>query len=298
MSENTLPLVTVIIPTIASKKKELLLKRAIDSIRCSSASSIQIIAVVNGPWADPGVCEWLHSMSDVQYERTAVGSLPKALLRGRELVTTPYFSFLDDDDEYLAGATDRKLAALENHPTATLVVSSGFRCIDEVDSPVMTQISAVLADPLRSLFDVNWLSSCNVLFRSASVHPEFFKDSHPYAEWTWLAYKLACSGAQIVAIDEPTFRIHDTPGSVSKSQSYHDAYQSLYLRMLHCKPPKSIISIIKARLGADWHDRSVRALARGDRRTAVVCHLRSMMLPTGFKYTSYTRHLLLDWSKR
>lgn len=297
MSEIARPLVTVIIPTTASKQKARLLKRAIDSIRCSSASPIQIIAVVNGPWADPEVCEWLQSLSDVQYERTAVGSLPKAQLRGRELVATPYFSFLDDDDEYLAGATDRRLAALVDHPGASMVVSSGFRCVDEVDSPVMTQIAAVPLDPLRSLFEANWLSSCNVLFRSTLAHTKFFEDSHSYAEWTWLAYKLACSGAQIVALNEPTFRIHDTPGSVSKSQAYHEAYQSLYLRMLDYKPPRSIASIIKAKLGADWHERSVRALALGDRKMAVAYHLRSMMLPNGLKYASYTRRLLPGWSK-
>ena len=159
----------------------------------------------------------------------------------------------------------------------------------------MMQIAAVPVDPLRSLFEANWLSSCNVLFRSTFAPIKFFEDSHPYAEWTWLAYKLACSGARIVAINEPTFRIHDTPGSVSKSQAYHDAYQSLYLRMLDYNPPKTIVPIIKAKLGADWHERSVRALALGDRKKAVAYHLRSLTLPTGLKYASYTRRLILGW---
>lgn len=293
-----MPIVTVIIPTIASKEKKPLLARAIASIFRSSASPISILAVVNGPWADPEVCDWLKSLAAVKFERMTEGSLPKAQLRGRELVSTPYFSFLDDDDELLENATDWRLAALRDYPAASLVVSSGFRCVDLVDSPIMTHIARVPSDPLRTLFDENWLSSCNVLFRSALVRADFFEDFHAYAEWTWLAYKLACDGAQIVAVSEPTFRIHDTPGSVSKSQAYHDAYQSLYRRMLDYKPPKAIQRIIKARLSADWHDRSVMALALGDKKLAGVCHFRSLLLPTGLKYAPYTRHLLPGWPKR
>ncbi|MBK5205116.1 MAG: glycosyltransferase family 2 protein [Polaromonas sp.] len=291
---KTLTDVSVIIPTIAIKAKAALLMRAVESIRHSAAGQIRIIAVVNGGRADPDVCQWLQAQPDIHYERIAAPSSPLAIFRGRALVQTPFFSMLDDDDEYLIGGTDLKLAALASHTGADIVVTSGFRRVGEVDRLAMSEIEQVPLAPLVSLFQSAWLSSCNTLYRSSSFPQAFFADPHPYAEWTWLAFKLALAGKQIAAINQPTFRIHDTPGSLSKSKSYDDAYQSLYQRMLDLEPPTDIARTIKARIGSDWHDQSVRALSRRRRLDAIACHLRSLMLPGGLRYLTYTRRLFLD----
>ena len=289
--------VSVIIPTIAIKEKEPLLRRAVESIRRSSANQVRIIAVVNGGRADHGICQWLKTQSDIHYERVAIPSYPLAVLRGRELVQTPFFSFLDDDDEYLIGGTDLKLSAFSSHTDADAVITSGFRNHGEIDEPAMSSIEQVPLAPLTSLFDSNWLSSCNSLYRSSSFPPAFFADPHPYAKWTWLAFKLALAGKQLVAINQPTFRIHDTPGSLSKSKSYHDAYQALYRRMLDFDPPIDVVRTIRVRMSSDWHDQSVRALLRGGRLDAITCHLRSLMLPGGLRYLTYTRRLVPRWPK-
>lgn len=287
--------VSVIIPTIAIKEKEPLLRRAVESIRHSSASQIRIIAVVNGERADPGICQWLKYQSDIHYERITTASSPLAVAHGRELVQTPFFSFLDDDDEYLIGGTDLKLSAFFSHAEADIVITSGFRHHRGIDKPAMTSIEQVPLAPLPSLFESNWLSSCNALYRSSSFPPAFFADSHPYAEWTWLAFKLALADKQLVAINQPTFRIHDTPGSLSKSESYHDAYQALYRRMLELAPPISVVRTIRERMSSDWHDQSVRAMSRGGRLDAMAYHLRSLMLPGGLRYLTYTRRLIPRW---
>lgn len=287
--------VSVVIPTMAAKERELPLRRAIESIRQSSTTTVKIITVVNGTRADSEICRWLAIQSDIQYERLPTPSLPLAVRRGRELVQTPFFSFLDDDDEYLVGGTDLKSAELSSHAEADLVISSGFRHCGEVDDPIMTPLDKVPSAPLESLFEFNWLSSCNALFRSDSFPPEFFADPHPYAEWTWLAYKLAMAGKKIASINQATFRINDTPDSLSKSDSYHNAYQALYRRMLLLKPPPEIARAIRTRMSADWHDQSVRALLRGERLQACTFHISSLMLPGGLRYLPYTRRLVPLW---
>lgn len=289
---QTLAEVTVIVPTTASKEKFSLLIRAIESIRHSSSRRIEIITVVNGDRADPEVCQWLQSQADIQYERVIPPSAPLAVFHGRALVQTAYFSMLDDDDEYLPGGTDLKRAAFSHRSDADIVITSGLRCIDALDRDAMVDIERVPDAPLVSLFQSAWLASCNALFRSTSFPASFFADPHPYAEWTWLAFKLALAGQNIVAINQPTFRINDTPDSLSKSSSYHDAYQALYQRMLAMTPPPSIAKIIHTRIGSDWHDQSVRALQRGAIRDSFIFHLRSLTLPGGLRYLTYTRHLV------
>lgn len=290
--------VSVVIPTMAAKERELPLRRAIQSIRRSTTATVKIIVVVNGARADPEICKWLSTQPDVQYERLPTPSLPLAVCRGRELVQTPFFSFLDDDDEYLCGGTDLKLAALSSHSDADLVISSGFRHYEGNDEPIMAPLDHVPSAPLKSLFQYNWLCSCNALFRSDSFLPEFFAEPHPYAEWTWLAYKLALMGKKLASINQATFRINNTPDSLSKSDSYFDAYQSLYRRMLALMPPADIARLIRIRMSADWHDQSVRALLRGERLQAINLHLKSLMLPSGLQYLPYTRRLMPPWSSK
>ena len=108
-------------------------------------------------------------------------------------------------------------------------------------------------------------------------------------------FKLALAGKRILAINQPTFRIHDTQGSLSKSAAYHDAYQILFRRMLDLDPPMDVVRHIKVRMSADWHARSVRALLRGDRLNATASHLRSLMLPDGLRYLAFTRRLIPGW---
>lgn len=137
------PLVSTIIPTIAVKEKADLLKRAIRSVRASFTGHVNIIVVVNGNRFDTDVCEWLKAQPDILFEYITTPSLPHAIIRGRELINTPYFSTLDDDDEYLPGATDIKVAALEAESAADVVVTNGYRYYRGKDTQAYTDISRV-----------------------------------------------------------------------------------------------------------------------------------------------------------
>ena len=58
-----------------------------------------------------------------------------------------------------------------------------------------------------------------ILFRTASVSPEYFDPDARHQEWTYLAFQLALT-KRLVFISEPTHKIHDSPRSVSKSDAY------------------------------------------------------------------------------
>jgi hypothetical protein len=284
--------VSVIIPTLAEAGRRRELMRAITSVRLSSQDRIHIIVVVNGNRFDPELCRWLQAQPDVRYEYLEAPSLPLAQKRGRELVDTEFFSFLDDDDEYLAGATDRKRECLLENEDADFVITNGFIHHGNGDTLLYTSLSDVPADPLRCLFRQTWLHNCNALFRSRSLCAEYLADYHAYCEWTWLAYRLALDGKRIVVLDQPTFRYNDTQNSLSKSTAYVQSAIPLCERMLKRDPPKPIGQLIRQRMGSTHHLLSSSALDRGNWRGAWISHLRSLSAPGGWRYLSYTRHLV------
>jgi len=289
MSKN----VTVIIPTLAEKTRESQLKRCIDSIRKSSKTDILIITVVNGNRFDNELCNWLQQQPDLLFDYQSTPSSPLAQLRGRQLVKTPFFSFIDDDDEYLPDAIDRRLTKFESHPNIDFVVTNGFLFSADKDEILYSKMNDIASDPLTALFIHNWLHNCNHLFRSDSIPDTLFADIHPFAEWTWLAYKLILQGKSVGVIDEPTFRYYDTPNSLSKSDAYTETFLGLYRKMLSLNPPAKIANLIRKGISADWHNRSDHALQKGYLLKAFICHWHSLFELGGMQYLSYSRHLLL-----
>jgi len=286
------PLVSVIVPTMASRERGQLLMRAIASIRASSRSSIQIIAVVNGNRMDTEVCDWLKAQSDVQFVSIAKPSAPNAIFTGRQLVQTEYFSTLDDDDEYLPDATEYKLAALQSEPQADMLVGNAYQCAAGVDSLRYEHLTNVPAQPLECLMQFNWLLSGNTLYRTASVGSDYFKDSHSYAEWTWLAYRLAMDGKKVAVLDVPVFRYNDTIGSLSKSKVFYESYIPLFNRMLNRLPPRKVARMIHRKLASAYHDAAEAALRDRQIKEAWNNHWKCLSKLGGLKYASFTRHLL------
>lgn len=286
------PLVSVIIPTMASAARAELLKRAVHSIRASSCQPIKIIAVVNGNRFDAAVCHWLKAQPDIRFEYVEKPSAPNAVLRGRELVETEFFSALDDDDEYLQGSTDQKLVLLQADAKADLVVGNYYQHRDGREFLSYDRLNAVPAEPLEMLMEFNWLHNGNALFRTASIDVRYFQDYHAFAEWTLVAFRLALDGKKVAVVDAPVFRCNEeTPGSLSKSPAYFQAYLPLFKRMLGLAPPRHVVRMIHRKIGAAYHDASVDALHDGRRATAVLHHLRSLVCTDGLRYLSYTRHL-------
>jgi hypothetical protein len=290
------PCVSTIIATMAAPERAALVQRAVLSVRRASTLPVVLIVVINGDRGDPALIAWLRAQHDVQLDILAEPSLPKALLRGRELVETPYFSTLDDDDEYLANALDLRLETI-CESGADVVVTNGFRDCSGMMERSYDTLGKVPANPLEELFRTAWLHNGNALYRSDSVGREFFADHHAYAEWTWLAYRLALRGKRIAVLETPTFVYYDTPGSLSKSVACREAYMLLYRRMLDADPPPAVVRHIRRRIQSGWHDLSCYALDQGQRLEALRCHLYSLAAG-GLRYFSFSRRLLPGWPKR
>lgn len=287
------PLVTVIIPTTAQAARAGQIRRCLASVRAASVRRTLVIAVINGRRPDAAVCAWLAAHADVRCVYDALPSAPHAVWQGRKLVSTPFFSTIDDDDEYLPGATDQKLAALFDHAGAALVVTNALRLCDGHEALVYRQMAPARRQPLADLFRANWLNSGNALYRSSAVPARYFEDYRPYAEWTWLAFKLGMDDKIVTTLEQPTFRVHVTAGSLSQSSAYFEHYLLLYQHMLAAGPPPAVARLIRRRLSASEHDHSVRALGQGRWREALRWHWRSLLHPGGLQYLTYTRHLLL-----
>jgi len=291
------PEVSVIIPTMATPVRAESLTRAINSIRTSSSQPVKIIIVVNGNKYDMHLLKWIDAQPDIFLHRQEMPSAPEAIRSGRALVSTEYFSTLDDDDEYLNGAIDLRLSELRKSPQTAVVVTNGYRNRKGLDEPCYKSLADIPTRPLLALMEIPWLNSANAMYRSAAVGIDYFENSHPYAEWTWLAFSLAMHEKQFAAIDTPTFRINDTSDSLSKSQAYDQAYESLFERMLAERPPVRVVNKIRQKMGSMYHQYADRLLNEGDRVGALRWHVRSLAQPSGFRYLSFTRRLFFQRHK-
>jgi hypothetical protein len=287
------PICTIIIATLARHERAASLDQAITSIRLGNAASIKILVIVNGNQFDPDLVSSLTTRTDISVQQISAQSLTEAILAGRQTVKTPYFGFLDDDDEYLPGAVDVRIAALSADPSASVVVSNGYRNLEGNDHLAMGNLMNAGVDPLWALFKENWLASCGGLFRTDHLPVKMFIDIARYLEWTWLAYRIASSGLKLITLDLPGFRIHDTADSESKSQAYLLAHTRIYASMLETTVRPDIARVLKRRVSQSWHSVSEHYLRQGDTRRAWSAHVRSLTYVAGWKFLSFTRHLIV-----
>ena len=156
---------TVIIPTLALGERAEMLKRAIHSAREGNRTPISVIVVVNGQRFDAALVAWLMQADAVRVVHLETPGSPGAILAGRLAVDTESFSYLDDDDEYLPGAVDARLAPFAGSEDVDIVVSNGFRRQGAAQELALSNLANVSADPLAALFKENWLPSCAAAFR-------------------------------------------------------------------------------------------------------------------------------------
>lgn len=231
-------------------------------------------------------------MRSVQSLRLEEGSLPRALAFGRSYVATPYFGFLDDDDEYLPDALRVRLQPLEDDSTAAVCSTDGYHFIDGRDHIRGVISPETQQDPLRGLLGANWLASCSGLFRSDRVEESFFDGVTKYFEWTLLAYKLAAS-RRIVLLNTPTYRLYESSDSLSRSEAYLLAEPGFIEKIIALDLPQDVREALAKRVSRAHHAISSYHLRRGDIQSAWIAHLRSLGQPGGLRYLTYTLKLLL-----
>ena len=282
--------ITVVIPTTCEPARRSTLERAVFSLLNQEIGAPSILVVANGPRVDAGVLSAIKKLSMVRTLELDEGSLPRAIAVGRSAVSTPYFGFLDDDDEYLPNALDLRLRALEQFPDAAAAATDGYEWRDGVDHLRETVTATALRDPLRGLLAANWLASCSALFRSTLVTPQFFDGVTRYFEWTLLAYKIAARH-RIVLLDTPTYRLYESVGSLSKSEAYKLAAPEVLKTVADLELPRDVRNALRDRVGRAYHTASSYFLREGRRGEAWTAHLQSLRWPGGLRYLAYTLKL-------
>jgi glycosyltransferase involved in cell wall biosynthesis len=298
MAGDPRPVCTIIICTLAVSERADSLGRAVASVLGHNDTPTSVLVVVNGDRYDEKLVAELKRRDDVDVLQIAARSLSDAIVAGRRAVKSPYFGFLDDDDEYLPQAVDLRLAELERYPEAGVLVTNGYRCRENSRETVMNHLSLVTEDPLTAIFREPWLASCSALYRTAVAREDLFEKVARYAEWTWLGFVLAKAGIEVRTLDRPTFCIYETPISESKSDEYLDAQISIFNRMMSLAPTRNIRQILKKRIRDTWHHRADVALERGQMASAWRCHLSSLFALGGWRYVLFTRYLIPGWPRK
>ncbi len=282
----------VVIATLCEAKRTEQLLRAIRSIQDQEGVDPEIILVVNGTRFDPELLETMRARADLRVVYQEEGNLPKAIWTGRTQVTRDYFAFLDDDDEYIKDRLRGGLDILEADPSVDVVVSNGVRIFGGVQEPIYTSMEACKADPLKDLFNQSWLNSSSGIYRTSSVPPDFFSDMQKYFEWTSIAFKMAAQ-KKVAFREEYVNRIHDTPGSLSKTLDFILAVEPFLLKLLELDLRPELRRALSIKLSSAYHDISDMYLYRGNLVKAWRYHIKSMRGGHGMRYLFYTRKLIL-----
>jgi glycosyltransferase involved in cell wall biosynthesis len=283
--------ISVIIPTLAEGKRTDSLLRAIDSVRSQEGVKAVPVIVVNGNRFDPSLVERLGHLKGITMHMEPLGGVINARVVGRRLVETPYYSFLDDDDELLPHALRSRLDSMLVDERIDVVVSNGYRFDGSARSISAHNIADAKKDPFLALLDNNWLTSCGGLYRTARIDAAFFADSTEYAEWTYLAFKLSLSH-RITFLNKPGYVINDTAGSLSKSLNYSSALAHVFERVLDLPLPPSARSAVKRKYGSALHDLSNYCLDAKEPKKALQYHLKSLCQPGGMRFLLYSRRFL------
>jgi len=290
-SGTSIPTTSVVIATTAVAARAAALRRSIASVLAQEPRPA-VIVVVNGLKYDAAMYEELKAMQAITLVYSEVPSYPAAQRLGRSHVATPYFCFLDDDDELLAGSIAARLAHARAHPDVAAVVARGYRCIDGVDKPDGAAFPTSDSELLVSLLRHNWLASPAALFTTERVGVEFFDGETKYYEWTLLAFRLAAAGRRFGFVEDYGYRLHESPVSLSKEGGSTLAVPAILHALQRLSSSATVRKEIERRLTHAHHDCSTFELRRGNRRQAWRHHLASLKGPGGLRYLSYTRHLL------
>lgn len=291
--------VTVIFPTLARRDRGPSLRRAIASVLAQEGVRAVPLVVINGSEKDPELVRELTADPRLRVTLVEDRDLPGALRAGRELVDTPWFSRLDDDDLMLPGALALRVAALETRPGLDAVVTNGYRRSATGDTLHVTDSAAVQRDPLSALLRGNWLLPGSWLCRTDAIGPEIFRDAPHWLECTYLAVKLA-SGGRMIFLEQPTVAWHtDVPGSESKSLGWSLGEADSLARILELDLPEPFRDGIRRKIAVACHSAAGRLLATGNPRDAWRWHLRSLRERGGWRYLVYSRRVLAAlWSRK
>lgn len=291
------PSVTVIIATMLSADRRQSIFKAIRSIQMQDCNSISILVVANGKRVDSSILLEIQSIDRLKVILVNEGSYPKALIMGRQYVKTDFFCFLDDDDELLEGSITQRLYAFQENDVIDVVVGNGLSKNKSLSKLVITQdkFDSFKNSPAESILERrgNWLASCAGMFKTETVGSHYFEDYAEYAEWSYLAIKLA-NTKKVILIDYPCYQINASESSLSNSERYEIGIYQYLKKLKSLKTTPSFKRKLDKKLVDFEHSLSLYFWHKNEYRKAIKFHLKSLMSFYGFKrYFLSTRHFLV-----
>jgi len=287
------PRVSEIIRSTGDASRTAVLKRAVRSILDQSGVGIDCIVVFNGTSYDREALAWVQEQPNTRLVLLGGPDKAAATLLGRSLVTSDFFIYLDDDDEFLPGALCFAANYLMEHPRIDCVATNGYYV--EGDN-----VRILLEDAWRFAQDGyipsllrgrNWLASCGGMFRTATVGKKYFDDLTRHREWTLIAFRVA-SDLNVQFVNTPTCRVYSIPGSQSKRTTYVDAAVETLDAMLRWnRDPRNVPGLRKRQADAYRNAASYYRM-QGDFARAWQMLWRALWLPGGWHHLPYAALLL------
>lgn len=292
--QTPLPRVSVIVPTTCETARGAQITRSIGSVFAQTGVAAELILVVNGSLVDQCLLDQWRGEPRLTVHRIDEGNVSRARVAGLRHATGDFFSFLDDDDEFLPGALELRARLLRDHPEFDVVVTNGFRHNDGDVAHVSAEFeSAIHADVGGSFLQRNWFASPASMFRRATCEISLFDTGLRYFEWTYLFFRLLSSSKRFHFDGRLTYRIYENnPASISRTAQYELAWPSVLRRVLDLPLESRLKVLIRdSRLTALNHS-SVLQLKGGYVGEAARLHWQCLMAG-GWRYLPYTGRLVV-----
>jgi len=291
------PTVTVVIRTTGEAERVPLLLRSIPSALSQADVDVTLVLVVNGASFDAEFfCRAQHD------ERISVFYIDKrdsaiATTVGRSLVSGSFFSFIDDDDEFLPNALRSRIAYLLEDPTVDCLATNGYYFTQGTRRHVFPDVRMFHDDyVLPLLCGKNWMASNGATFRTRTVGQKYFDNVSQHCEWTLIAFRVALE-RRVRFVPEMTFNVYDTPGSSSKDPRYVQGVAEMFALMLREQPPARYLPYIKREYMRSLHCVCSYARINGDWETAWRYYRATLAQRAGWKYLPYAALLLAKYRR-
>lgn len=290
--------VTVIIPTLCGIKRAMELTRAINSVNAQQGVAVQTLVVVNGNWFEPDLLKTVTATEGVMVLMLASPGISRARLHGRKHVTTPYFLFLDDDDELYPHALHTLLQTFDYSDEDTgLVVADAYNDYRNRNYGFFPSAEAIEQDPMDALLKQNWLIAQSALFKTERAPVHFFDIDTSSNECTMIAFNLALANTKVRVNRQVLAVIHDKADSESKTEHFI-TQEPLVVRWMLTQPVSADIRAkLRRKLASAHHNNSAYYLERNMLRKALVAHVKSILIPGGDPYALYVRHIVYAFLK-
>ena len=185
---------------VLAQGKAIHLRRAIDSILAQSYQNIEILVVYTGPVEDKAVKETVLNYGDkIKYYRKEDTSVAASLNFAINNSAGQYFSWLSQDDTYLAEKIDKEIRVVNSNKN--MIAISGWFSVNQNNRKLSDYVidNAIEKHPacFLAFTQDTRLNTCAMLFPIAILGSNPFNESLPAARDYKLLNSLIIAGAKI-----------------------------------------------------------------------------------------------------